>query len=127
MNDQYTVVRRSRKPISPIPKHKDLRPTKLGINLGDKNGMWKGSNVSYAALHDWVKYHLPKVKLCQMCEKAVPYDLANISGEYKRDLNDYQWLCRKCHMVSDGRLHSKDPKTGKFVSREELEEITVRR
>ena len=95
---------------------KASRKVKYNINLGKKNGMWKGDNVSYAALHDWVKYHLPKVKLCQICKKVPPYDLANISGEYKRDLTDWQWLCRKCHMVSDGRYYNKDPRSGKFIS-----------
>jgi hypothetical protein len=125
--DHQTVVRRSRKPISPIPKRKDpqRRRSKLGINLGKNNGMWKGDNVSYAALHDYIKYHLPKAKLCQMCNELPPYDLANISGEYLRDLNDWYWLCRKCHMVSDGRYYSKNPKTGKFVPKQQEEIIVV--
>src|ERR687891_380248 len=69
----------------------------------------------------YVKYHLPKTRLCQMCSKVPPYDLANISGEYKRDLNDWQWLCRRCHMLSDGRLHSRDNKTGKFIPNQQKE------
>ena len=95
--------------------------SKLGINLGEKNGMWKGSNVGYLSLHDYVKYHLPKSRLCQMCKKVPSYDLANISGEYKRDLNDWQWLCCGCHMLSDGRLHSRDNKTGKFIPNQQKE------
>jgi hypothetical protein len=87
--------------------------------------MWKGSNVGYVALHDYIKYHLHKTKLCQMCKIAEPYDLANIDGNYTRDLNTWQWLCRKCHMVSDGRLHSRDSRTGRFVTRQEREEIVV--
>jgi hypothetical protein len=60
MNDH---VRRTRKPISPIPKRKDPRRRKLGINLGEKNGQWKGANVGYGAVHDYIKYHLLKTKL----------------------------------------------------------------
>lgn len=70
----------------------------------DKNHMWKGDNASLVALHTWVRYRLVKPDLCQQCKKSAPYDLANISGCYKRDLIDWQWLCRKCHMMSDGRL-----------------------
>jgi hypothetical protein len=49
----------------------------------------------------------------------------NIDGKYTRDLNTWQLLCRKCHMVSDGRLHSRDSETGRFVTRQEREEIVV--
>ena len=73
-------------------------------NFGERNGMWKGDNVSYRSLHQYIQYHLPKTELCQICNRVPPYDLANISEEYKRDLSDWQWLCRKCHMLSDGRM-----------------------
>jgi hypothetical protein len=121
------VIRRAHKPISPIPKRRDPGRRKLGINMGESNGMWKGDNVSYVALHDWVKYHLPKASSCQRCKKIPPYDLANISSEYLKDLNDWQWLCRRSHMLSDGRLHSRDIKTEKFILRERQQEIMVRR
>jgi hypothetical protein len=127
MKDHSTVLRRSRKPISPIPipKRKDpqRRRSKLGINLGENNGMWKGDNVSYAALHDYIKYHLPRPEQCEICKKVKPYDLANKSGEYRRDFKDWYWLCRKCHMRSDGRIFIRDKK-GRFC-RKEQEEITA--
>ena len=72
--------------------------------LGKKNPMWKGNKVGYGALHDWVKWWLPKTKLCQECKLVSPYDLANISQKYRRDLSDWEWLCRRCHMKKDGRL-----------------------
>ena len=65
--------------------------------------MWKGNKVGYLALHDYVKYYLARPKNCQNCNEIKRLDLANISGEYKRDLNDWEWLCRKCHMKKDGR------------------------
>lgn len=72
--------------------------------LGAKNPMWKGDDVKKAALHDWIEDHKPRVALCEECNIAPPLDLANVSGLYKRDINDFRWLCRKCHMLSDGRL-----------------------
>jgi len=78
--------------------------TKRGYNLGANNRMWKGDNVSYRSLHEYLVFHNNKPALCVKCQKKPPYDLANISGLYKRDINDYQWLCRRCHMISDGRL-----------------------
>lgn len=77
-----------------------------GKNKGEKHGLWKGSNVSYKGLHAWVKRNKPKLKLCEICHKEKKLELSNISGKYKRDINDYKWLCRKCHMNSDGRLQS---------------------
>lgn len=41
---------------------------------------------------------------CSKCGNIGKVDLANISQEYKRDLTDWEWLCRKCHMNGDGRL-----------------------
>ncbi len=65
---------------------------------------WKGDNVTISSLHDWIKCHKPKVELCEYCHQKPPYDCANISGKYLRDINDYEWLCRRCHMLKDGRL-----------------------
>lgn len=83
-------------------------------NAGENNGMfgrrgeetprWKGDNVSYGALHLWVRKYLPKPRVCRDCNQPKRLDLANISQEYKRDLNDWEYLCRKCHMTKDGRL-----------------------
>jgi hypothetical protein len=74
------------------------------VKLGERNPIWKGDNVSYRSLHEWIGNHLPKPEYCQICNKDKPYDAANISGRYLRDLNDWQYLCRACHMESDGRL-----------------------
>lgn len=74
--------------------------------LNEKNPQWKGDKVGYTAIHDWVKYRLTKPALCECCGEVPPRDLANISGEYKRDLSDWEWLCRRCHMRKDGRLAS---------------------
>lgn len=74
--------------------------------LGDRNPMWRGDNVGLAALHDWVKDRKLKPSLCDCCHSRPPDDLSNISQEYKRDLDDWEWLCRKCHMTKDGRMNN---------------------
>lgn len=66
--------------------------------------MWKGKDASLKALHVWILKRKPKPKLCIRCKKVPPKDLANISQKYKRDIKDFEWLCRKCHMKKDGRL-----------------------
>jgi hypothetical protein len=74
------------------------------MNLGEKNWIWKGDKVGLNALHGWVRRHKPKPDLCEYCKKVPPYDLANISQEYKRDINDFEWICRKCRMNKDKRI-----------------------
>ncbi len=74
------------------------KPTKEELH-----GNWKGEKACYSAIHTWVRKNKPKPELCERCNKKPPYDLANISGECKRDINDYEYLCRKCHMKKDGR------------------------
>lgn len=74
------------------------------INIGEKNGQWKGDDVKYHALHGYIKRHLPKPKLCPICNERPPYDVACITGVYNRDLVNWQWQCRTCHMISDGRM-----------------------
>ena len=86
-------------------KHSEKTKNQQKIKkLAEKNPMWKGKNVGYNALHEWIKNRIKKPKLCQNCNKKPPIDLANISQKYKRELKDWEWLCRKCHMIKDGRL-----------------------
>ena len=69
----------------------------------NRNGMWK-ENPGYFAIHCWIKRHKSKPELCDNCGLKKPVEITNISGKYKRDINDFKWLCRKCHMESDGRM-----------------------
>ncbi len=77
--------------------------SKKGINLDKKNGMWKGNQVGYEALHIWIKARLPKPKRCQKCNKKKKLELCNKSGKYKRILSDWIYMCRSCNMDTDDR------------------------
>lgn len=88
--------------------------------------MWKGDKVGYGKLHEWVKNRIIKPEICPRCKKRKAYDLAN-KGIYNRDLKNWEYLCRKCHMKSDGRMNvflknqRKFPKNNKYYKlREEL-------
>lgn len=83
--------------------------------LGDKNSQWKADKVCITGLHKWVRQRLPKPQKCQMCFLKPPYDLANVTGKYTRELSNWKYLCRRCHMKFDGRLLERGPK-GRFVS-----------
>ncbi len=69
---------------------------------GPKHYMWKIENVGYIPLHQWVRRNKSKPQFCEECGHNPPMDVANISGEYKRDIKDFRWLCRRCHMKGDG-------------------------
>ena len=85
-------------------KHTEASKKKLSKARQEKsNPNWKGNKVGYSGLHAWVKRRKPKPKRCEKCQKKKPLDLANISQEYKRDLNDWEWLCRSCHTLKDRR------------------------
>lgn len=71
---------------------------------GENNPSWKGDNVGIQQVHTWVEKQLGRPDKCSKCNTEGKVDLANISQEYKRDLTDWEWLCRKCHMDSDGRM-----------------------
>ena len=71
--------------------------------MAEKNPMWRGDNVGRYALHIWVRKRLSEPKLCQECGKCPPVDLAN-KGVYDRNLDNWEYLCRKCHLTKDGRL-----------------------
>lgn len=66
---------------------------------------WKGNKVGYLALHSWVSRNKGRPHFCEECgDKTLnhrQYHWSNISGEYKRDLNDWRRLCVKCHFEYD--------------------------
>ena len=84
-----------------------------GKYCGKKNISWKGDNASYSALHTWVHKHKPQSATCEHCHKVKPLEAANISGKYLRDVNDYLWLCPRCHLYFDivNGTHDKEQPT----------------
>lgn len=80
-----------------------IRDKKIGKTrpdiTGKRNGRWKGDEVGYHALHTWMREHYPKPKQCKRCNKKTEkLELSNISGAYKRDIEDFEWLCHSCHI-----------------------------
>lgn len=58
----------------------------------------------YSTLHRRVRSRKPQPENCELCGKpAKLLDLANISQKYLEDLDDWEYLCRSCHMNKDNR------------------------
>lgn len=65
------------------------------------------NDVSYAGIHMWVQKYRPRAGTCQECGAERTTHHANLSGEYRRDLDDYREMCVPCHKSYDlreGRL-----------------------
>jgi hypothetical protein len=74
--------------------------------------IWTGTVTEYKNLHRRINQEFGSPRLCQDCgaiEGIIEW--ANLSGEYKEVREDWERLCRKCHMHKDGRAFSK-PATG---------------
>jgi len=61
----------------------------------------KGDRVGYPGLHAWVKKERGKAKVCEWCSSTRAVQWANISHQYKRVLDDWMPLCKKCHFKYD--------------------------
>ena|SRR3990167_6365288 len=76
---------------------------KIGQTVGDKNAKWKGDDVGYFGLHDWIEKEKGKASYCSFDEThtSTRFHWANKSHKYKRDVEDWMQLCPKCHQKYD--------------------------
>ena len=94
-----------------LEKHKMKKGSTLGLKTrfkkgqlsGKNNPNWKDNEVGYGALHTWIQRQHGKPSFCEHCKcsNRQMYHWSNISGEYKRDRNDWQRLCVPCHKKFD--------------------------
>lgn len=81
---------------------------KIGQGLFEsKSYAWKGEDVGYVGLHNWVRRRLGKPTKCEFCSKdgltGKQIHWANKSHLYKRDLEDWIRLCVSCHKKYDSK------------------------
>jgi len=89
--------------------------------LGKENLAWKGKDVGYKGLHLWVRANKPMSEVCEKCGKKLKLVVANISGKYKRDINDFMWLCYNCHLKYDDVVNKAWKTKGRFTEEEKRE------
>lgn len=65
--------------------------------------LWKGDKVGYWGVHRWVYKNKGKAVACLMNDETCKgkFEWSNVSQEYKRDLDDWQQLCRSHHRRYD--------------------------
>lgn len=77
---------------------------KSGENLAENNINWRGDRVKQTGLHAYIRRHLPEPELCENCELVSPKELSNKTGIYDRNLENWWYLCVKCHREYDGTV-----------------------
>ena len=97
---------------------------------GPNSTNWKGDKVGYSGLHKWVRIHKPIPEKCTKCEEVKSsrkLQASNISGQYKRDLNDWEYLCSKCHVYKDGTVKNLTYRTviGSKASKQTREKMRI--
>lgn len=76
---------------------------------GQNHHHWKGKKAGYRAIHYWLEGEYGIPEKCEKCSISKIYGTdgrrlihwANISGEYKRDFDDWMSLCVSCHKIYD--------------------------
>jgi hypothetical protein len=80
---------------------------------GKNHWNWKGDNLKYSSVHEWISIKKGKPTKCEHCgvsgkkvrgrwpEGRWNIEWANINHTYHRILKDYIALCRPCHKKYD--------------------------
>mgnify|MGYP001214697042 CR=1 FL=1 len=82
---------------------------------GSNNNNWKGDDVEYQALHSWVDRHRKRPELCEICNVNPVEDKHNLSGKYTRDIDDWRYVCKKCHRELH-KLNKENKKNNKCLN-----------
>jgi hypothetical protein len=76
-----------------------------------KHPRWKGENVGYDGMHDWVTKHLGQPIGCEVCginDLERKYHWANVSGKYLRNKSDFKRMCVPCHSKYDHKMRKNE-------------------
>jgi len=97
-----------------------IRKSLVG-KTGEQSRNWKGDKAGYVALHMWIVKNYGNANCCENvdCKSKNPkrFEWANISGEYKRDREDYIMLCPSCHRKKDKGNYCKN---GHYLSEDNI-------
>jgi hypothetical protein len=77
---------------------------------GEQHHKWKGDSAGVTAVHIWIRKQLLQTLplQCTECGSTENIEVANLNNHvYTRDVNDYTFLCRKCHKKKDGSPQSR--------------------
>lgn len=98
---------------------------KIGaLHSGVNSPHWKGNQVGYTGLHDWVRKVLGDPQKCEHCgtTTAKKFEWSNKNHIYnRRNINDWVRLCASCHkryeLKNNLRTINNRNNKGQFVSK----------
>lgn len=97
--------------------HMGQRPWNKGKEVpqiqSEKHVGWKGDSATYVNKHTWVRRRKVLPKRCEICKKLRKLEWSNKDHKYKRNLLDYQAICRFCHRQYDKKLNEKNSKVSR--------------
>ena len=69
----------------------------------EQNHNWRGDEASSRSKRRWLYKRYPTPSKCQNCGELKDIDLSfnHKLGDHTRNIKDYEWLCRKCHVLRD--------------------------
>lgn len=113
--------------LNPMYGKKHSEETKVlmsTVKLGNKNPMfgirnemcyqWKGNDIGYMRIHDWLRDKFGNPKSCELCNKIgekiknrwnIDYALLK-NKEHSRIRDNYIGLCKSCHNSYDGIVNN---------------------
>ena len=99
---KHKITMRTLSEVQKLNKSKpEIRRKISESRMGEKNWNWKGDKVSYRPLHQWIEHHKPKPEVCEICGKSGRIELSCKDHNYNRHIDNYQYLCCKCHRQYD--------------------------
>ena len=110
MDKRLIGRKKSPEEIEKISKAQRGKPKPL--TTGNGNGMWKGKNAGYHAIHCWVNRHFKKPDKCETCGKPETnkrFCWANKDHKYTRERKDWFYGCYSCHAKYDFKYLGKRP------------------
>lgn len=87
----------------------DIRKKMSANKRDEKNTGWKGDGARYRTKHDWVRTRKGRARdhWCGICKEKQAMDWSNKDHKYKRNLDDWMAVCRKCHFWWDKKYNKK--------------------
>lgn len=70
---------------------------------GETNVAWVGDKIQKDSLHCWIGREWGNPKKCDICgtTESPKFEWSNKNHTYKRNREDWQRLCKKCHVHYD--------------------------
>ena len=74
----------------------------VGLMADEKHPGWKGGEAGYQAIHQWIRRRKAKPTSCELCGVfSTRLQLSSKDHKYTRNLDEYQYICAKCHKTYD--------------------------